>query len=588
MTKAENLVIAQIEDLGQKIIKTRIADRHAAYQYAREVYDLATSIQYERGIAEAKVMFAVEEYFGKANPKQAIKYLEEALMVLAHTDSYALTWLYSVYGNIYWRMGDFDLGFEYTQKSIENARERQDDMSISWTSYLVASFYMDMKQFENAEKAYQEAVVIFEKIKDVEGYTSGLCGLGNVAFARKNYQEAIAYYYKALPTALQASLPTVEARIYNDLGVAYEQLNECKKSIDYLLKSYQIRLDIKNILGMTTTELNLGRIYTTLEDYTQAIFYYQKAIESATQVLAQPRLQRAYQGLAEVHKALGKPKEALSYYEKYMEIHTIVVGEENDAKYANLEAKYDLEKSKQEAEIHKLKNIELKQASDLIAQQNIYIIEERSKSERLLLNILPEEIAEELKERGQATPKHYEKTTILFTDFKGFTQLVEKLPPQEVIENLNTCFLAFDEICETYNLEKIKTIGDAYMAVAGIPVKNQTNPVDAVKAGLAMQTFMKKWKAEKELANLPAWELRVGIHTGALIAGVIGKSKIAYDVWGDAVNIAARMESSGEAGKVNISETTYNLVKDHFRCTPRGLIQAKNKGEIQMFFVENE
>jgi class 3 adenylate cyclase len=347
-------------------------------------------------------------------------------------------------------------------------------------------------------------------------------------------------------------------------------------------------LKIKNILGMTTTELNLGRVYTTLKDYDNALLYYNKAVESSNKVLAKPRLQRAYQGLAEVYKLLDNPKEALAYYEKYMEIHTIVVGEENDAKYANLEAKYDLEKTKQESEIHKLKNIELKHANDLIAQQNQYIIEEKIKSERLLLNILPEEVADELKEKGYATPKFYEQTTILFTDFKGFTQKVEQVQPQEIIEDLNTCFLAFDEICETYNLEKNNTIPDAYMAVGGGPIKNKTNAIDAVKAGLAMQTFMQKWRAEKEAKGLPAWELRVGIHTGALIAGVIGKNKFAYDVWGDAVNIAARMESSGEAGKVNVSQNTYELIKDRFECEPRGMVQAKNKGEVEMYFVHKE
>ncbi len=580
-------IIAQIDSLGLKIAKTRTSDLMVACGYAREVYALASSIKYARGIAEAEVMFGVEAYFGKGDTKQAIKYFEDALLVLVDTDSYALTCLYTIYGNIYWRMGEFELGFYYIQKGLDKARETQDDISLSWTAYMLAGFCLDMKQFENAQNAYEEAMQIFQKINDLEGYSSALCGLGNLAFARKNYQEAIACYYKALPTVLREAFSAVEARIYNDLGTAYEQLHEPEKSIDYFLKSYQIRIDTKNVLGITTTGLNLGRTYTTLKEYEKAIFYYQKVIENATQSMAKIRLQRAYQGLSEVYKALEKSEEALACYEKYMEIHAIIIGEENEAKYTNLETKHDLQKSKQEAEIHKLKNIELKQASDLIAEQNIHMAEERNKSEKLLLNILPEEVAEELKARGQATPKYYAQTTILFTDFKGFTKMVEKLQPQEIIENLNTCFLAFDEICETYNLEKIKTIGDAYMAVAGVPVKNQTNPVDAVKAGLAMQAFMKKWKHEKELANLPAWELRVGIHTGELIAGVIGKSKMAYDVWGDAVNIAARMESSGEAGKVNISETTYNLVKDHFRCTPRGLIQAKNKGEVQMFFVES-
>jgi adenylate cyclase len=147
--------------------------------------------------------------------------------------------------------------------------------------------------------------------------------------------------------------------------------------------------------------------------------------------------------------------------------------------------------------------------------------------------------------------------------------------------------LAFDEICERNHLEKIKTIGDSYMCAGGVPVANPSNPVDCVKAGLEMQVWMENWKIEKTKNKQPVWEVRIGIHSGEVIAGVIGKNKFAYDIWGDTVNLASRMESSGEAGKVNISEATYQLVKNEFNCVFRGKIQAKNKGEVSMYFVES-
>lgn len=221
-----------------------------------------------------------------------------------------------------------------------------------------------------------------------------------------------------------------------------------------------------------------------------------------------------------------------------------------------------------------------------VDRQTAEVQKQKQEVEKLLHNILPEEIAYELQKQGEVVPVHYERVTVLFTDFKGFTNLAESLPPEEVIRELNHCFLKFDEIIEKYNLEKIKTIGDAYMCAGGIPVVNQTNPVDTVKAALEMQAFMQRWKKAKEAHGEQAWELRVGIHTGALVAGVIGKKKFAYDIWGDTVNTAARMESSSEVGKVNISGTTYELIKDYFDCNYRGKIKAKNKGEIDMYFVE--
>lgn len=226
----------------------------------------------------------------------------------------------------------------------------------------------------------------------------------------------------------------------------------------------------------------------------------------------------------------------------------------------------------------------LAQKEEIDAQKHV-IEKEKDKAENLLLNILPRETANELKEKGSATPRHYNSVSVIFTDFKGFTHIAEKMSPEELLEELNKCFYRFDEICDEYGVEKIKTIGDAYMCAAGIPTANDTNPVDAVKAGLAMQEFMHQWKEEKIAQGEPYFELRLGVHTGPLVAGVVGKNKFAYDIWGDAVNLAARMESSGEVGKVNISGDTYELVKEHFDCTYRGKIEAKNKGEVDMYFV---
>ena len=234
----------------------------------------------------------------------------------------------------------------------------------------------------------------------------------------------------------------------------------------------------------------------------------------------------------------------------------------------------------------KEQNVSLEQQNEEIEAQRDAIIEEQQKSDALLLNILPFEVAKELKEKGHATPKYYESTTVLFTDFKGFTNAAAKMTPQEVIKALDVCFMAFDEISEKYNLEKIKTIGDAYMCAGGIPVANTTHAIDAVRAGLEIQDFMSKMRQEKEALGEPYWELRVGINSGALVAGVVGKKKFAYDIWGDAVNLASRMESSGEPGKVNISGFTYELVKDHFEVTYRGKVPAKNKGDVDMYFVD--
>lgn len=228
-----------------------------------------------------------------------------------------------------------------------------------------------------------------------------------------------------------------------------------------------------------------------------------------------------------------------------------------------------------------------RQASLIFDTEKEAILKEKQKSDYLLLNILPEQIAAELKESGRADPRHFKEITVLFTDFKGFTQLAEQMTPEQLVHELDVCFRYFDDIMGKYGLEKIKTIGDAYMCAGGLPRKNVTHAVDCVLAALEIQAFMEEQKSAKEAAGQPYWELRLGIHTGNVVAGIVGKKKFAYDIWGDTVNLASRMESSGAPGRINISSSTYELVKEFFVCQYRGEIEAKNKGKVKMYFVHS-
>lgn len=214
------------------------------------------------------------------------------------------------------------------------------------------------------------------------------------------------------------------------------------------------------------------------------------------------------------------------------------------------------------------------------------LIAEHQKSESLLLNVLPLEVARELKQNGVSKPRHYPSATVCFTDFEGFTKIAETLSPSELVEELDRCFSYFDSLMERHKLEKLKTIGDSYMFVGGIPKTNLTHAIDSVLAALEIQAFMNQMKEIKEAQGLPYWQLRLGIHSGELIAGVIGDKKFAYDVWSDTVNTASRCESSGMTGKINISSSTYDLIKDFFQCEYRGEVPAKHKGNIKMYFVE--
>jgi class 3 adenylate cyclase len=187
--------------------------------------------------------------------------------------------------------------------------------------------------------------------------------------------------------------------------------------------------------------------------------------------------------------------------------------------------------------------------------------------------------------KGKATKTKYNFVTVLFSDIQGFTQIAEEMNPEVLIDELDRFFFHFDSVVEKYGIEKIKTIGDAYMCAGGIPERNRTNPVEVILAALEMQQYMKKLKESSLLQGMKYWDIRIGIHTGTVIAGVVGQKKLTYDIWGDTVNTASRMESSGEAGKINISGTTYEFVKDFFICEHRGKMPVKYKGELDMYFI---
>lgn len=221
----------------------------------------------------------------------------------------------------------------------------------------------------------------------------------------------------------------------------------------------------------------------------------------------------------------------------------------------------------------------------IINERTEDLIIEKEKTESLLANVLPKNTASELMAKGKATKIKYNFVTVLFSDIQGFTQIAEVMNPEVLIDELDKFFFYFDSVVEKYSIEKIKTIGDAYMCAGGIPEKNRTNPVEVILAALEMQSYMKRLKSSTNLEGLKYWDIRIGIHTGTVVAGVVGHKKLSYDIWGDTVNTASRMESSGEAGRINISGTTYEFVKEFFDCEYRGKMPVKYKGELEMYFV---
>jgi len=463
---------------------------------------------------------------------------------------------------------------------------------------------------------YGRSLAIQEQNRDQKGMASSLNNIGIIYKDQGDYPQSLDYFGRSLAIVEQIGDQKGIGSLLNNIGAIYQSQEDYTKALDFFGRGLAIYEQIGDQKGIGTALNNIGNIYQTQGDYPKALRHCKDGYTLAQGIGALPVQRDGCKCLYDTYKAMGKGNDALVYLEKLQVIDDSLDAEETSKKLQQMEfAKAMLADSLEKAAIalevqnkHKeevrkknrtrniaigsglffillagglySRNRYIKKAKDVIEK-------EKDRSENLLLNILPEEIANELKAKGKADARDFDRVSILFTDFKEFTQLSEKLSAKDLVAEINHCFEAFDGICGKYGVEKIKTIGDSYMAAGGLPVPNKESTKNTILAALEMADFIIKRKAEREAEGLIPFEMRAGIHTGNVVAGIVGVKKFQYDIWGDTVNTASRMESHGEVGKVNISQATYELLKDDpsFSFESRGRIEAKGKGEIEMYFV---
>ncbi len=397
--------------------------------------------------------------------------------------------------------------------------------------------------------------------------------------------------------------PDYTSNYYQAYGYYCYLQNQLDSAEYYIQKSAKIKdsnkLMINSYVGFILPGYYLALIKIKQHKYEDAIKLLNDESKELLKVNLRKITLKEWELLANTYKMNGEYENSTNTLKQYVALQKQIINDENNSRSISFETEQqinllNIEKQKQQQEIIRQKFIRrwitvvlglVLIFSLIILFQRNRISKERKLSEKLLLNILPYEIAKELKNKGKSDAKMFDDVTVMFTDFKGFTQISERLSPAELVNEIDICFKAFDNIIMKHNIEKIKTIGDSYMCAGGLPVINKTNATDVVSAALEIQQFMLEHLQKRNSEGKETFETRIGVHTGPVVAGIVGIRKFAYDIWGDTVNIASRMESSGEIGKVNISGSTYELVKDKYNCTYRGKIQAKNKGEIDMYFV---
>lgn len=608
---ADSVTVNGLIELSGLYLST---DLDKAIAYGNQARTIADKTGFQKGLAYAYKAIALG-YFNQSNYPEAIIQFQNSLDVFESIKfKTGISNILSNLGAIYYYTGNNTKAIDYHLKSLKVSEEIKDKVRIGTSMNNIGSVYKsNPATVDKALEYFLKALPIFEGVKYDAGIGTASGNIGEIYFDRKQYDKALPYLVTSLKMyagTIDATFPLTKlAQIYadrEDFQTAYyyhEQAIDIADKLDAKLELTQ------SLLGLAATQRKEGKTK-------DAIATYKRAEAIGKSVKAMTEIKEVYENLSNSYSSLGDFRNAYTYQTLYTAIKDTLLNNDEVNKIQQLQFNFDI--NKKEAAIDLLtKDQALKEETikrqklvnyaaavtgfllllviggfynryKYVRRTNKIIKSERDRSNELLLNILPEETARELETSGYAKTRYYESVTVLFTDFKGFSTIAGKLTPQALVAELNDYFGTFDEIVGKFGLEKIKTIGDAYMCAGGIPLANDTHPIDAVRAALAMQEYMIKQNQERAARGEQGWELRIGIHTGPIVAGVVGKKKYAYDIWGDTVNVASRMESNGEPGKVNISSATYDLIKEHYQCLYRGKISAKNIGDVDMYFVESK
>ena len=520
-------------------------------------------------------------------------------------------------GLIYLYKNHYSKALNYFTRSLKIRNEINDRQGVASVLNNIGYIYHNQRDYPNALDYYSQSLEIREDIGDQQGIATSLINIGEVYTAQDDYLKSLDYYSRSLKLFEEIDNQQGVASALNNFGYAYRNQGDYPNALNYYLQSLKIREDMGDQHGITTSLNNIGNIYKIMGNYPKAIAYCKNGLELANRVGLLLEQKEGCKCLYDVYKAIGNGNKALEYHELLTVIEDSLNAEGTSKKLLEMEFQKQItvdslaqvekdllvQKANDDEVRKKNKTINIAIGGVLlfmilaggffsrwryIKKSRDIISKEKDRSENLLLNILPPEIAEELKTKGRSDARDFDKVSILFTDFKSFTEASAKLSAQDLVSEINACFEVFDGIMDKYGIEKIKTIGDAYMAAGGLPVPSDGSTKNTVLAALDMQTFISRRKVEMETLGKHSFEMRAGIHTGPVVAGIVGVKKFQYDIWGDTVNTASRMESNGQIGKVNISKHTYELIKDdpQFIFESRGKIKAKGKGEIEMYFVE--
>ena len=609
--------IVETEAKDTSMVITLIALSNAVLQnedltnyrmYSKQANELAEEIDFKKGQAYALKNIGIS-YFYNGEYLEVFDYWTRSLETFeAIHDTIGMSNMLNNLGGIYLSQGSNAKALDYYLKSLSLAEKAKNPLRITSVLPNIGGVYGELEEYDKALKYFRQMEQYLTVLNNPQLKTFYLMGIAEVYNKMGNLDMAVKFYQNAL---LLTKDTDNYAHNLTMLGEIEYEIGNQAQSIEYLNLAYQTAELRGQQWEIIQTLSALGKVYQKTNN-SKALSIYKDAEILAKETEPNKALQDIYLGMSQTYASMGDYKNAFKNQELYLAQKDSLFNLETDDKIRGLQFDFDLAKKEdeiglleKEAEIQEFKEkrqkniilatgialflivlfaISLYRRYKFTKETNLIIEKEKDRSEKLLLNILPEETAQELKEFGKVKAKRFDSVTVLFTDFVGFTAYAQNLEPEELVSSVDYYFSKFDAIMEKYDVEKIKTIGDAYMCVSGLPEPGNNDVFRAIQAAFEIVEFIEDSKKTK-MKDLTHFDVRIGVNTGSIVAGVVGTKKFAYDIWGDSVNVASRMETKSLPGKINVSEKTYELIKDVYDCEYRGEIEVKNKGMMKMYFV---
>ena len=545
----------------------RRSDFDAALSLARAALDIAEEYALSESKANAWNMKG-KVYYSLSSYDKALECFEQAHAVRKELgDKSGEARVIGNIGNVHLDLGSYDKALEYYEQSLAGLKELGEKSLVALSTGNIGSLYFEIGSYDKALEYYDQALSAYEELGEKSGVVLVTGNIGNVYHNLGSYDKALEYYEQALAGHKELGEKSEVVNVIGNIGNVYSRLGSYDKALEYFEQALAVHKELGAKSGVVTVTWFIGCLYANKKyhgfDAAIAEEFLNNAIVLANEIQAKALLVNFHKSLAALYKKEERWKEFALTFEKYIELKDEV----------NIE-----ETKKQDAIREQQKAIELAKAKADAKHQA---------TEQLLHNVLPPSIANKMLDGTKLIAEKIPSVSVLFADIVNFTKLSQRITPEELVEGLDRIFSTFDALAEKHGLEKIKTIGDAYMVVSGAPIQREDHAEAMANFALEMVEAMKEFRS---ISTGEEIQLRIGIHSGEVVAGVIGKKKFAYDLWGDAVNTASRMESHGEAGKIHVSEEFKHAVETQnfasLQFIERGEMAIKGKGMMKTYFLE--